>query len=157
MVRQTMCGCVHLYQKNQMELFSYCTKYKIMVPQGIPILRYRLLPTLATTTALHHHLLITRTHARRALHLAAASLYRRTAPTVEPTKEKATNKMDNCSDLDRKVSAHTDKVIIGFGVVAYEDECDSEDVNDAEDIDEALTRTPMIRWDHLDPLVAERE
>ncbi len=52
--------------------------------------------------------------------------------------------MDNCSDLDRKVSAHTDKVIIGFGVVAYEDECDSEDVNDAEDIDEALTRTLSI-------------
>jgi len=110
MVRQTMCGCVHLYQKNQMELFSYCTKYKIMVPQGIPILRYRLLPTLATTTALHHHLLITRTHARRALHLAAASLYRRTTPTVEPTKEKATIKMDGCIDSNREVSSTKKKI-----------------------------------------------
>jgi hypothetical protein len=35
--------------------------------------------------------------------LAAASLYRRTPPTVEPTKEEATIEMDDCSDLDRKV------------------------------------------------------
>jgi hypothetical protein len=46
--------------------------------------------------------------------------------------------MDDYSDLDRKVSTHTDKVVIGFGVKAGEDECESEDDNDAEDIDMAI-------------------
>ena len=44
--------------------------------------------------------------------------------------------MDDCSDP--KVSAHTDKAVIGFGVEADEDECKSEDVNDTDDIDEAI-------------------
>ena len=46
--------------------------------------------------------------------------------------------MDGYSDLDRKVSTHTDKVVIGFGVKAGEVECESEDDNDAEDIDMAI-------------------
>jgi hypothetical protein len=46
--------------------------------------------------------------------------------------------MDDCSDLDQKVSAHTNKVIIGFRVEADKDESKSEDVNDTEDIDEAI-------------------
>jgi hypothetical protein len=61
-----------------------------------------------------------------------------TPPIVEPTKEKAMIKMDDYSDLDQKVSTHTDKVIIGFGVKAGEDECESEDDNNAEDIDMAI-------------------
>jgi hypothetical protein len=62
-----------------------------------------------------------------------------TPPIVEPTKEKATIKMDGYSDLDRKVSTHTDKVVIGFGVKAEdEDECESEYDNDAEDNDKAI-------------------
>jgi hypothetical protein len=46
--------------------------------------------------------------------------------------------MDDSSNLDQKVSAHTDKVVIGFRVKADEDECNSEDVNDVEDIDKAI-------------------
>jgi hypothetical protein len=46
--------------------------------------------------------------------------------------------MDDCSNLDRKVSAHTNKVVIGFGVEADEDKCKSEDVNDAENIGKAI-------------------
>ena len=113
MVRQTMCGCVHLYQKKSdgaiFVLYKIC-HVKIMVPQGIPILRYHLSPTLATTTALHRHLLITRTHTQRALRLAAASLYRQTAPTIKPTKEKSTIKMDGCIDSDREVSPTKKKI-----------------------------------------------
>jgi hypothetical protein len=75
---------------------------------------------------------------QRDLCLAATSKYRRNAPTIEPTEEEATIEMDDSSDLDRKVSAHTDKVVIGFGVEADTDECKSEDVNDAEDINEAI-------------------
>ena len=46
--------------------------------------------------------------------------------------------MDDCSDLDQKVSANTDNVVIGFGVEADENEWESEDGNDAEDIDKAI-------------------
>ena len=46
--------------------------------------------------------------------------------------------MVDCFDLDQKVSAHTNKVVIGFGVEADEDEWESEDVNDTEDIDKAI-------------------
>ena len=61
-----------------------------------------------------------------------------TAPTAEPTKEKATIKMNDCINLDQKVSTHTDNVVIGFRVEADKNECESEDGNDAEDIDKAI-------------------
>ena len=50
-----------------------------------------------------------------------------TAPTAEPTKEKATIKMNDCINLDQKVSTHTDNVVSGFRVEADENECESED------------------------------
>ncbi len=110
---------------------------KIMVPQWIPILRYRLSPTLATTTAPHRHLSSPEPRAQRALCLAAASLYRRTATTLEPTKEKATIRMYDCSDSDRKVSAtkkihsrSTKKRVVYFTKSDSELESD-EDVNEA--------------------------
>ena len=46
--------------------------------------------------------------------------------------------MDDCINLDQKVSTHTDNVVIGFRVKADENECESEDGNYAEDIDEAI-------------------
>ena len=47
----------------------------------------------------------------KALHLPATYLYRRTAPTVKPTKEKATIKMDVCIlDSDRVVSSTKKKI-----------------------------------------------
>jgi hypothetical protein len=46
--------------------------------------------------------------------------------------------MDDCINLNQKVSAHTDSVVIGFGVEAVENKCESEDGNDAEDIDDAI-------------------
>jgi hypothetical protein len=61
------------------------------------------------------------------LHLAATSLYQRTATTVEPTKEEVTIEMDDCSDLDRKVPVN--KKLPSRSAkksVVYSDKSDSE-------------------------------
>ncbi len=61
--------------------------------------------------------------------------------------------MDDCSDSDRMVSAHTDKVVIGLVVKSDEDECESEDVNDAEDINEAIDADAVDNQHFIDRCV----
>ena len=72
---------------------------------------YSLWPTLSTTTAPHHHFSsldivdqIT-SKADRNYHARCSASPKTTAPTLQPTKEKATIKMDNFIDFDREVSS----------------------------------------------------
>ena len=68
-------------------------------------LRYRLLPTLSQQPLKCSHFSLPEPRAQRALLLPATYMYRRTPPTVKPTKEEVTIEMDGCIDSDRVVSS----------------------------------------------------
>ena len=73
-------------------------------------LRYRLLPTLSQQPLKCSHFSLPEPRAQRALLLPATYLYRRTPPTVKPTKEEVTIEMDGCIDSDRVVSSTKKKI-----------------------------------------------
>ena len=68
-------------------------------------LRYRLSPTLSQQPLRSVIISCHPNPVRDEPSVSRPHLYRRTAPTVEPTIEKVTIEMDNCSASDRKVSA----------------------------------------------------
>ena len=96
-------NCTVQSYENVIVKLMVCNGFKFEIPPVVHSLA-------AATTAKCNHFSSPKPRAQRALRLAAASLYRQAATTVEPTKEKATIKMDGCIDSDRVVSSTKKKI-----------------------------------------------